>query len=798
MKKYCIIFSLAILAITFSACKNGTKETFETGKNTFLLNGQPFVVKAAEIHYPRIPQEYWEHRIEMCKALGMNTLCLYVFWNIHEQREGQFDFTGNNDVAAFCRLAQKHGMYVILRPGPYVCAEWEMGGLPWWLLKKPDIALRTQDAYFMERVKLFIAEVGRQLSDLQLAKGGNILMVQVENEYGAYGVDKPYITAIRDIVKSSGFDETPLFQCDWNSNFENNALDDLLWTLNFGTGANIDEQFKRLRELRPETPLMCSEFWSGWFDHWGAKHETRSAEELVAGLKEMLDKNISFSLYMTHGGTTFGHWAGANFPGYVPDCTSYDYDAPINESGRTTPKYFQVRALLENYLSEGETLPEIPDSIPTIAIPTITFEEIAPIFDNLPEAKTSEDIHPMEYFDQGWGSILYRTTLKQSDAPQFLKVTEAHDWAQVYIDGKRIGVLNRLKGEGTLRLPPLKEGAVLDILVEAMGRRNFGAGVLDIKGITEKVELIREPGRDEACPVSANLKNWQVYSIPVNYEFAKSRNYKENANRRDAINRVSTPAYYRAYFNIDKIGDTFIDMSNWKKGMVYVNGHNLGRYWEIGPQQALYLPGCWLKKGKNEIIVLEMVPSGRDVACNALTISGVRQPILDVLRGNGAYKFRKQDETLDLSAEKPVYSGSFRTGNGWQKIQFKQAIETRYFCLEALNSYSKDDFASIAELEILDVEGKRLSRQHWKVIYADSEEVDDANNAATNVFDLQESTIWHTAYSVTKDKFPHQIVIDLGENKVIGGFEYLPRMEADKLGMIKDYKIYLKTSPFKL
>ncbi|MDR0542353.1 MAG: beta-galactosidase, partial [Dysgonamonadaceae bacterium] len=587
--------------------------------------------------------------------------------------------------------------------------------------------------------------------------------------------------AIRDIVKSSGFDQTPLFQCDWNSNFENNALDDLLWTLNFGTGANIDEQFKRLRELRPETPLMCSEFWSGWFDHWGAKHETRSAEALVAGLKEMLDKNISFSLYMTHGGTSFGHWAGANFPGYVPDCTSYDYDAPINESGKTTPKYFQVRSLLENYLPKGETLPEIPDSIPTIAIPAITFEEIAPIFDNLPEAKASEDIHSMEYFNQGWGSILYRTTLAKSEGLQFLKVTEAHDWAQVYIDGVRVGVLNRLKGEGSLQLPPLKEGAVLDILVEAMGRRNFGAGVLDIKGITEKVELVNEQGVTE-------LKNWQVYSIPVDYAFAKSLSYKGIAGQA----RNDGSAYYRAYFNIDKTGDTFIDMSHWKKGMVYVNGHNLGRFWEIGPQQTLYLPGCWLKKGKNEIIVLEMVQPAEPTVC------GVHQPILDVLRGNGAYKFRKQGENLDLSAEKPVYSGSFRAGNGWQKIQFKQAVETRYFCLEALNSQANDDFASIAELEILDKDGKRLSRQHWKVIYADSEEVDDANNAATNVFDLQESTIWHTAYSVTKDKFPHQIVIDLGENKVVAGFEYLSRMEANKSGMIKDYKVYVKTSPFKL
>jgi beta-galactosidase len=792
MKKTIYSLSIAIACLLLlMACKS--KETFEIGKQTFLLNGEPFVIKAAEIHYPRIPKEYWEHRIQMCKALGMNTICLYVFWNIHEPVEGQFDFTGNNDVAEFCRLVQKNGMYVIVRPGPYVCAEWEMGGLPWWLLKKDNIALRTQDPYFVERVKLFMAEVGKQLTEYQLTKGGNILMVQVENEYGAYGIDKPYIEDVRDIVKASGFTDVPLFQCDWSSNFENNALDDLLWTLNFGTGANIDEQFRRLKELRPETPLMCSEFWSGWFDHWGANHETRSSEELVAGLKEMLDKNISFSLYMAHGGTSFGHWAGANFPGYVPDCTSYDYDAPINEHGDVTPKFFEVRNLLENYLPKGATLPAVPDSIPTIAIPSIAFEEVAPLFANLPKPQTSDDIHSMEYFNQGWGTILYRTTLPQSDAAQYIKVTEAHDWAQIYIDGVRIGVLNRLKGESSLQLPPVREGAVLDILVEAMGRRNFGAGVLDYKGITEKVELINETGRDAACHVSTNLKNWQIFSFPVDYDFAKDKSYVVETGHAPSLRETSQekPAYYRATFTLDKTGDTFLDMTNWTKGMVYVNGHNLGRFWEIGPQQTLYLPGIWLKKGQNEIIILDMVGT------TTPTVTGLRQPIIDVIRGYGAYKFRKQNETLDLSAEKAVANGSFKPGNGWQKILFNTVLPARYFALEALNSYTKDEFASIAELEILGEDGKRLSRQHWKVVYADSEEADAANNIASNVFDLQESTIWHTSYSLQKDKYPHSIVIDLGEEKRVTGFEYLPRMEANKSGMIKDFKVYVKTTPFK-
>ena len=286
MKKPLLYLLILLVTVFSTSCSQSSKETFEIGDKTFLLNGKPFVVKAAEIHYPRIPKEYWEHRIKMCKALGMNTICLYVFWNFHEPEEGKYDFTGQKDIAAFCRLAQENGMYVIVRPGPYVCAEWEMGGLPWWLLKKKDIKLREQDPYYMERVKLFMNEVGKQLTDLQISKGGNIIMVQVENEYGSFGIDKPYIAEIRDIVKQAGFTEVPLFQCDWNSNFENNALDDLLWTINFGTGANIDDQFKRLQELRPDIPLMCSEFWSGWFDHWGAKHETRSAEDLEKGMKE--------------------------------------------------------------------------------------------------------------------------------------------------------------------------------------------------------------------------------------------------------------------------------------------------------------------------------------------------------------------------------------------------------------------------------------------------------------------------------------------------------------------------------
>lgn len=755
--------------------------TFEIGDRAFLLNGEPFVIKAAELHYPRIPKPYWEQRIKMCKAMGMNTICLYIFWNYHELEEGKFDFSGQKDIAAFCRLAQENGMYIIVRPGPYVCAEWEMGGLPWWLLKKKDIKLREHDSYFMERVQLFMDEIGKQLADLQISRGGNIIMMQVENEYGSYGVNKPYVAAIRDMVRKAGFTDVPLFQCDWNSNFENNALDDLLWTMNFGTGANVDDQFKRLKELRPNTPLMCSEYWSGWFDHWGAKHETRSADDLVNGLKEMLDKNISFSLYMTHGGTSFGHWGGANFPNFSPTCTSYDYDAPINESGKPTQKFYAVRDLLARYLPESETLPEIPDTIPVISIPTIAMTEIAPVFDNLPQSKQSDDIRPMEMYDQGWGSILYRITLPETcDESQSLLITEVHDWAQVYLNGKKLATLSRLKGEGIVKLPPVKKGDQLDILVEAMGRMNFGKGIYDPKGITEKVELQRENVKEVQ-----RLQNWQVYNLPIDY------NYVSNLNYRKGNDAQGMPAYYRATFTIAEVGDTFLSMLNWSKGMVWVNGHALGRYWEIGPQQTLYLPGCWLKEGENEIIILDMAGPVKPET------EGLRQPILDMQRGNGAYAHRKMGENLDLSQETPVYEGTFKEGNGWQHISFGREIPTRYFCLEALNAHDGGDYAAIAELELLGIDGKPVSRQHWKVLYADSEETDAANNVATNVFDKQESTYWHTNYFSLKPKFPHQIVIDLEEEKVITGFSYLPRAEAGKPGMIKDYKVYLQLNPFK-
>ena len=608
-------------------------------------------------------------------------------------------------------------------------------------------------------------------------------MVQVENEYGSYGEDKAYVSAIRDIVRRSGFGKVTLFQCDWASNFTLNALDDLVWTMNFGTGSDIGSQFERLRKLRPGSPLMCSEFWSGWFDKWGANHETRPAEDMIAGIDEMLSKGISFSLYMTHGGTNWGHWAGANSPGFAPDVTSYDYDAPISESGQTTPKYWALRETLAKYM-DGEKQAKVPALIKPIAIKAFQFTEMAPLFSNLPEAKKDKEIRTMEEYDQGFGSILYRTTLPELKQPALLTVNEAHDYAQIFVDGKYIGKLDRRNGEKQLTLPACAKGTRLDILVEAMGRINFGRAIKDFKGITGSVELTVDMN---GYPFTCDLKNWEVFNIEDTYETYKNMKYQPIQSLTDDKGQ-RIPGCYRATFNVKKPSDTFLNFETWGKGLVYVNGHGMGRIWEIGPQQTLYVPGCWLKKGENEIIVFDIV--GPKEAKS----EGLREPIINQLLVQKPLTHRLEGEELDLSAEKPVATGSLKPGNGWQEVKFGQPVSGRYICLEALSSIDGKDQACIAEMYVLDENGERLSREPWIVKYADSEDVGHVNRSADKTFDLQESTYWSTTEG---SPYPHAIVSDLGADLNVSGCQDLPRMESEVPGAIKDYKIYVKTDNFK-
>ncbi|MCK8621365.1 beta-galactosidase [Prevotella sp. E13-27] len=802
--------AMLMAAPSLMSAANNKPGDFTVGDKTFLLNGQPFIVKAAEVHYPRIPRPYWEHRIKMCKALGMNAICIYIFWNIHEQQEGVFDFTGNNDVAEFCRLAQKNGMYVIVRPGPYVCAEWEMGGLPWWLLKKKDIKLRERDPYFMERVKIFEEKVGEQLADLTIQNGGPIIMIQVENEYGSYGEDKPYVSEIRDCLREI-YRPTPLphregpgeglllFQCDWSSNFTKNGLDDLVWTMNFGTGANIDDQFRRLGELRPNAPKMCSEFWSGWFDKWGARHETRPAKDMVEGMDEMLSKGISFSLYMTHGGTSFGHWAGANSPGFAPDVTSYDYDAPINEYGLATPKFWELRKMMEKY-NDGKKMPAVPKApMPIITVPKFQLTEFAPLISAITKPVNGA-IKTFEEMDMGWGTMMYSTRLPEITSQSVLS-GEFHDFAQVFIDKKYIGKIDRVKNEKSLTLPAVKKGAELIIIVEGMGRINFGRAIKDFKGIVGNVTLTTET--DEA-EIVLTPKNWMNVAIPDDYETAKNAlDMVKGVNDQMTAGKVKgsvpalaltqgyegskkladimKPGYHRGYFTLKKVGDTFLNFETWGKGQVYVNGHAMGRIWSIGPQQTLYVPGCWLKKGKNEVIVLDVVGPREAV------VWGQAEPELNKLQLEKSNKHNNIGDKPDLNSATPAATGAFKAGNGWQTIKFNGQKKGRFLAIECLSTQKNGDRVAIAELYLQGTDGKRISREPWKTKYANSED-ESGNHLGDKVFDLQESTYWQTEKSAS---MPHLIVIDLGSVQTVTALEYLPRAEQGAPGSVKDFKIYL-------
>ena len=789
-----IFISLALMASFSSgalgavsdamAPKTDSKNTFTTGERTFLLNGKPFVVKAAEIHYPRIPRPYWEHRIKMCKALGMNTICLYIFWNLHEQREGVFDFTGQNDVAEFCRLAKKNGMYVIVRPGPYVCAEWEMGGLPWWLLKKKDIRLREPDPYFMSCVDRFEKHVAEQLAPLTIQRGGPIIMVQVENEYGSYDENKAYISQIRDTLRkywdtpsdnTTTPQHTTLFQCDWSSNFDRNGLDDLVWTMNFGTGANIDNQFRRLREFRPNTPLMCSEFWSGWFDKWGARHETRSANEMVAGIDEMLSKGISFSLYMTHGGTSFGHWAGANSPGIVPTVTSYDYDAPISECGAPTEKYWTLRNTLQKY--SDKKLPAVPGkAADIISIPKMTLQNAAPIYMGVDSIAESRNVQTFEEMNMGYGSMIYNTDLPETANGSVLRIN-GHDFVQVFVGGKYIGKIDRTKNEHSLQLPATKKGDKLTMLVEGMGRINFGRAIKDFKGLVDDVTLTADVDGDV---LTWNLKDWRMRRIADDYQTARRAITTPRNDIALAENTPSKIGYYRATFRLKKTGDTFLNMETWGKGQVYVNGHALGRFWSIGPQQTLYCPGCWLKKGDNEIVVLDVVGPKQPV------VWGQTKPELDKLQLEKQVKHNDIADKPNLNSATLVAKGVMKSGNGWQTVNFSNAATGRYLAIECKSTHDGKP-VSIAELYVQRNDGKRLAREQWNVKYADSEN-HQGNHTGEKAFDLQESTYWQTENGASA---PHLLVIDLGAAQTVKALEYLPRMEQGAPGSVKEYNVYM-------
>lgn len=585
MRKIVVMGALALCALT-SVVSAQSKHSFALAKKDFLLDGKPYQIISGEMHPARIPKEYWRHRIQMAKAMGCNTIAAYVFWNYHEEEEGKFDFSsGNRDIAAFVKLVQDEGMWVLLRPGPYVCAEWEFGGLPPYLLRIPDIKVRCMDPRYMAATERYVKALAEQIKGLQITNGGPILMVQVENEYGSFGNDKQYLYRLKELWEQNGID-VPFYTADGPAAplLEAGSVPGAAIGLDSGSS---EADFAAAGKQNPDVPSFSSESYPGWLTHWGEKWARPDKAGIVKEVKFLMDTKRSFNLYVIHGGTNFGFTAGANSggKGYEPDLTSYDYDAPINEQGGVTEKYLALREAIGSY--SKKKLPAIPAPIPTITIPDITLKPYASIWENLPAPVKSVQPKNFEAYGQDYGFMLYKTTLVGHKSGK-LDIVELHDYATVFLNGKYVGKIERRLGEHSIDLPKSDvKDPVLEILVEGMGRINFAQALIDRKGITDRVTLN-----------GMTLMNWEVYGLPMKSEYVQQLKPGNPAD-------VKPGQFFKGTFTLDNTGDTYLDMSNFKKGMVWINGHNLGRYWEIGPQKRLYCPAPWLKKGDNEIVVLD-------------------------------------------------------------------------------------------------------------------------------------------------------------------------------------------------
>lgn len=558
-------------------------------EKNFLLDGKEIRLLSGAMHYFRTVPEYWEDRLLKLKAAGLNTVETYVAWNIHEPEEGQFNFEGIADIVQFVKTAEKVGLHVIVRPGPYICAEWEFGGFPYWLMTVPGIKLRCFNQPYLEKVDRYFDVLFEKLSPLLSSNGGPIIALQIENEYGSFGNDKKYLEYMRDGLKRRAGDMF-LFTSDGptHSMFCGGMIDEVFETANFGSRGY--DAFQILKEYQPNGPGMCMEFWHGWFDHWGEEHHTRPAKSVVESLEEILDQNGSVNFYMAHGGTNFAFYNGANHNEevYQPTITSYDYDALLTESGEVTEKLYQVRKLFEKY----EELPELslPEPLPKKAYGKVEFTETAELLGSLEQiSKPQFSAAPltMEEYGQGYGFIVYETTINGAYGKQALTVQDVHDRGQVYLNGEYVGLVDRISGKSTLEVEITEKETKLQIIVENMGRINYGPFLVDFKGITEGVRLGNQ-----------FLFDWTVYPLPLTD--LSQLSFSNQATKEEH------PYFHRGTLHVEEVADTFIDVSEWRKGVAFVNGHNLGRYWEIGPQQTLYLPAPYLREGENEIILLEL------------------------------------------------------------------------------------------------------------------------------------------------------------------------------------------------
>ncbi|TWT24429.1 beta-galactosidase [Planomicrobium sp. CPCC 101110] len=535
------------------------------------------------MHYFRTVPEHWEDRLLKLKALGLNTVETYIPWNFHEPQKGEFNFSGMADIEGFIDLAHQLGLYVILRPSPYICAEWEMGGLPSWLLKDKDMVIRSSHPSFLKHVEDYFTELLPKFTRHLYQHGGPVIAMQIENEYGAYGNDLGYLDFYKEQYGKHGLN-TFLFTSDGPNFIKQGSLPDVATTLNFGS--RVDEAFEALEELKPESPKMVAEFWIGWFDYWTGEHTIRSAEDAAAVFKEMMEKNISVNFYMFHGGTNFGFMNGANhYDIYYPTITSYDYDSLLTESGAITEKYMAVKKVLSEHIEVPADFQEVPSAK---EYGKVTVSESVSLFDVL-EGISGKIEHiaplPMEEIDQAFGYTLYRTTVNRQGELTF-NSDAIRDRGYIYVNGRYAATayINDKEKAVTLDFP--EKVNTLEILVENMGRANYGEHLTDPKGLIKNIWLGEQ-----------YFFHWEMFKVeldrlPENYQLSRQERF---------------PKFFRGSFDAEEQLDTYVDTEGFTKGNVFINGFNLGRYWNsAGPQQRLYLPGPLLKKEKNEIVVLEL------------------------------------------------------------------------------------------------------------------------------------------------------------------------------------------------
>lgn len=586
------------------------QHTFAIRGGAFQLDGRPIQLISGAMHYARIPRQYWRQRLRMAKAMGLNAIATYVFWNDHEVRPGVFDFhTGNRDLAEFIREAQEEGLWVILRPGPYVCAEWDFGGFPTYLLKTPSVRVRSADPRYLAAASRYVQALAKRIRPLLVTHGGPVLMVQVENEYGSFGADSAYMNATRRMLVNAGID-VPLFTADGDRLFARGGIPGLLPAANGET--NYDTLVARVNRFHGgQGPYMVAEFYPGWLMHWGEPFPATPTDSFLPAFRSLIDHGASVNLYMFHGGTNFGFTSGANYSKQFPiepSMTSYDYDAPLTEAGWPTPKYYAIRDVIRRHVSYP--IPDVPSPPRVMAIPPVTLSasttlsglihDVTPVRADAP--RTFEDL------DQANGLVLYRHRVTRAISG-VLDARGVRDRALVFVDGRRVATLDRRTRDSVTQLT-VQAGATLDLLVESEGHINYGARLVDDrKGIVAPITLAGEV-----------LHGWSMYPLPL------TRAPAVGAPARMVDAEPGVPTLYRGTFVLHNTADTFLDMRGWSKGIVFVNGINLGRYWRLGPQQTLYLPGVWLRRGINEMVVLDLDGRGRRG-----TVAGLTQPILNQL-----------------------------------------------------------------------------------------------------------------------------------------------------------------------